>query len=634
MTTIPPTSSPRSCSTPQTCIKKPQITKSLPAFEDYKEGVNSLAVLPDGRRMVSCSKDRTLRLWDLNTGDVMKKMEGHYDKVRSLAVSRDGKLIASGDKRGEFIAWEGESGESLTEAIKAHFYAISTLDFSPNGAVLATASSSSDEVKLWSTETWQFHGLIVCSGQYRDITHCVRYSPSGEHLAIATTKNVEIYNPATRQCVAKFKGHKNENLALAWMPDGTRLLSGGCYNDPNIREWDPLTWQQVGDPWTDDTYMKCVPTIAIHPTGTLIAFASVGGHVGLWRISDRRTIMIAVSNSDPGCTLQRVTFSTDGRRILGCGWLDEIISEWAVPEDALAEDAPNEQPLRYLISRKNALPKDIPDDNATKNASQHQIIPQCFEILVMNPRARNACIFGDLPTAERSLTQEINTDSKNYVSYANRSFVMARKLDWDQALHDATASVSIKPSLIGHICKGLALCGKQQLWDAMKAFDLAFTFTDGDSKKAHFLFLIKSFALFNANQDKEGVIPVQELAIRPNPDPLACRVVEAYMRVQLGIVAVNGARHHEAAGHFTAAVKAGAFFSKLDIHSQYEDFVVLFGWDLKSLWQIANQQRCHALLRTARFGAALESYRHMMDMSDESTKAIFLAWTSDLDEFE
>jgi len=49
----------------------------------------------------------------------------------------------------------------------------------------------------------------------------------------------------------------------------------------------------------------------------------------------------------------------------------------------------------------------------------------------------SACISGDLPTAEDLLTQEINANGDNYRSYANRSIVMARKLDWDQALHNA-----------------------------------------------------------------------------------------------------------------------------------------------------------------------------------------------------
>jgi len=42
-----------------------------------------------------------------------------------------------------------------------------------------------------------------------------------------------------------------------------------------------------------------------------------------------------------------------------------------------------------------------------------------------------------LPAAEALLTREIDTDANNYNSYANRSLVMARKLDWDWALLDA-----------------------------------------------------------------------------------------------------------------------------------------------------------------------------------------------------
>jgi len=55
----------------------------------------------------------------------------------------------------------------------------------------------------------------------------------------------------------------------------------------------------------------------------------------------------------------------------------------------------------------------------------------------MKTTVRNACISGDLPTAEELLTQEIDANGDNYRSYANRSIVMARKLDWDHALGDA-----------------------------------------------------------------------------------------------------------------------------------------------------------------------------------------------------
>jgi len=56
----------------------------------------------------------------------------------------------------------------------------------------------------------------------------------------------------------------------------------------------------------------------------------------------------------------------------------------------------------------------------------------------MSMTVRNACIRGDLLTAESLLTQAIHTDGNSYRSYANRSVVMARQLNWDQALRDAT----------------------------------------------------------------------------------------------------------------------------------------------------------------------------------------------------
>jgi len=55
----------------------------------------------------------------------------------------------------------------------------------------------------------------------------------------------------------------------------------------------------------------------------------------------------------------------------------------------------------------------------------------------MSAAVRSACISGDLATAEELLTQEIDANGKSYHSYANRSFVLARKLDWDNAFKDA-----------------------------------------------------------------------------------------------------------------------------------------------------------------------------------------------------
>ncbi|KAG0699361.1 hypothetical protein DFH29DRAFT_55548 [Suillus ampliporus] len=550
-----------------------QLIPSKKSFQTFKEhilNINGVVVFPDRRRMATASWDRTLRLWDLNTGAVLKKMEGHHERVLGLAVSPDGQTLASSDASGELIAWHGETGEPLTKRIEAHSSWFLGLDFSPDGTVLATGATD-HTMKLWNTKTWKQQGsAIKCDNGI----HCVRYSPSGKLLAVATYSNIEIYNSVTRERVASFKG-QGRNYTVAWTPDGTRIFTGGD-GDPSIREWDTSTWQQVDDPWTGHTGF--INAIAFNSDGTLFASASDDGHVRLWRLSDRRNIAIFQHSA----TIQCVTFSLDGRYILSGGG-DNIISVW---------------------------------DGSSK-------------ILAINKAARNACIAGDLSTAEQLFTQEIDTDANNYTSYANRSFVMARKHDWDNALDDATTSVNIQPSLTGYISRSIALRGKGQVQDARTELDLAFMFTDEDSNIVHFLLLIKAIIIFNADQNEEAILRVRKLAAAcPNSDTFACSVVEAYLRVQLGINALNGGRHDEAVDHFTAAVKSSVFPSKSDIHSTYEDLVVLFGWDLKSLWQNGHRKQCDALRQAGRHEEAVKSYRFMMDMCDENTKASCLDWSN------
>jgi WD40 repeat protein len=322
---------------------KEPITTPIRTFDlnedKERSAVLAITVFRNEQRMVTASRDMTLRLWELKDGVVLKTMEGHREWVRAVAVSGDGKLIASGDDSGELMAWNGDSGESLTKAIRSHSSWVRSLDFSPNGAVLATGSSDST-TKLWSTTTWQLLGdPIECN----DCVFCVQYSPSNEHLGIATSKNIQIWNPDMMQLVSKFTGDSVVPgciiFSLAWPPDGKCLLSVG---DSSIREWDTLTWQQVGKSWEGHT--SRINTIAIHPAGTLVASASEDKHVHLWRLSDRRTVATFQHSHSVRC----VTFSTNGKHLLSVG--DNKISEWGIPEDYLPKDDPKEEMIDEVCS--------------------------------------------------------------------------------------------------------------------------------------------------------------------------------------------------------------------------------------------------------------------------------------------
>jgi WD40 repeat protein len=78
--------------------------------EGHSNWVLGAAVTPDGKRAVSASYDKTLKVWDLETGRPLRTLEGHSEFVWGVAVTPDGQraVSASGDKR--LKAWDLDAG--------------------------------------------------------------------------------------------------------------------------------------------------------------------------------------------------------------------------------------------------------------------------------------------------------------------------------------------------------------------------------------------------------------------------------------------------------------------------------------------------------------------------------------------
>ena len=85
----------------------------LKVLKGHTNRVTCLFLSADGRRVVSGSNDATLRIWDIETGECLNVLKGHTSRVHSLVQSADGRRVVSGSNDATLRIWDIETGECL-----------------------------------------------------------------------------------------------------------------------------------------------------------------------------------------------------------------------------------------------------------------------------------------------------------------------------------------------------------------------------------------------------------------------------------------------------------------------------------------------------------------------------------------
>jgi WD40 repeat protein len=105
----------------------------LQTLKGHSSAVSSVAFLHDSARLASASYDRTIKVWDVSSGECLQTLEGHNEAVSSVAFSHDSARLASASYDSTVKVWDVSSGECL-QTLEGHGSAVSSVAFSHDSA--------------------------------------------------------------------------------------------------------------------------------------------------------------------------------------------------------------------------------------------------------------------------------------------------------------------------------------------------------------------------------------------------------------------------------------------------------------------------------------------------------------------
>ncbi|KIK44915.1 hypothetical protein CY34DRAFT_584968 [Suillus luteus UH-Slu-Lm8-n1] len=286
----------------------------------HTDSVWSVSFSPDGTRIVSGSRDSTIRMWDAATGlPLGEPFRGHTSSVWSVSFSPDGTRIVSGSRDSTVRVWDAATGLPLGEPFRGHTYSVWSVSFSPDGTRIVSGSKDST-VRVWDAAT----GLPL-GEPFRGHTNSVLsvlFSPDGTRIVSGSSDyTVRMWDATGLPLGEPLRGHTDSVFSASFSPDGTRIVSGSI--DSTVRVWDAATGLPLGEPFRGHT--DSVWSVSFSPDGTRIMSGSRDSTVRMW---DAATgLPLGEPFRGHTSSVYSVSFSPDGTRIVS-GSDDSTVRMW------------------------------------------------------------------------------------------------------------------------------------------------------------------------------------------------------------------------------------------------------------------------------------------------------------------
>ncbi|NEO28240.1 MAG: PQQ-binding-like beta-propeller repeat protein, partial [Kamptonema sp. SIO4C4] len=223
----------------------------------HSSDVTAVAVTPEGL-VISGSLDKTLKVWNIETGKELRTLIGHSSDVTAVAVTPEGQVI-SGSGDNTLKVWDMETGKEL-RTLTGHSSRVEAVAVTPEGLVIS--GSFDNTLKVWDMETGK--ELRTLTGHSDRVT-AVAVTPEGLVISGSGDKTLKVWDMETGKKLHTLRGHSSSVNAVAVTPEG--LVISGSF-DNTLKVWDMETGKELR---TLRGHRRSVEAVAVTPEGLVIS---------------------------------------------------------------------------------------------------------------------------------------------------------------------------------------------------------------------------------------------------------------------------------------------------------------------------------------------------------------------------